>query len=269
MFNKISHTSVAVALLLGVASAPAMAQSASMADGLKQYKAFAVDRAAKALAGAKQLQAAIKRGDAKSAQEAWIESRKGWEANETIIGEFFGKYDKLVDPWPDGKTGYHAIEAALFSGKLDNLAGPTDKLVSNLAQFHKQISAKGFRLTAQKLLNGTANLAYEVGEEKSKGGESPYAATSHLDMQENVEGIEASYKLVFEPALRRKDAKMADTIHEMIEKLETLVKVPDIKSLDEAAVHRTGEELAAWFVTAAPKLGLKPPKLEEEEGEKK
>jgi iron uptake system component EfeO len=268
MFKTIQHGSFAIALLLAVASSAA--QAASMADGLKAYKAFAVERAERALAGAKQLQAAVKKGDVKAAQEAWIESRKGWEANETIIGEFFSKYDKLIDPWPDGKAGYHAIEAALFAGKLDNLAGPTDQLVANLTQFHKQVSAKGFKVTAQKLLNGTTNLAYEVSEEKSKGGESPYAATSHLDMQENVAGIEEAYKLVFEPVLRQRDTEMADTIHEQIKKLEQLVKVSDIKSLDADAVHRTGEELAAWFVTAAPKLRLKQPKLEEEgEGEEK
>jgi iron uptake system component EfeO len=268
MFSNIRFTSVAFALLLGATLAHP-AQAASMKDGLKAYKAFAVERADRALAGAKQLQAAVKSGDLKAAQAAWIDSRKSWEANETIVGEFFGKYDKMVDPWPDGKTGYHAIEAALFAGKLDNLAAPTDRLVADLTQFHKQLSARSFRVTAQKLLNGTANLAYEVGEEKSKGGESPYAATSHLDMQENVSGIEASYRLVFEPILRAKDAKMADTIRERIEKLAQLVKVPDIKSLDADAVHRTGEEVAAWFVTAAPKLRLKAPKLEEEEGEEK
>lgn len=267
MFNNIRATSVALVLLSAAAIAPSSA--APMTDGLKAYKDFAVERASRALAGAKQMQAAIKKGDVKAAQEAWIESRKGWEANETIVGEFFGKYDKIVDPWPNAKSGYHAIEAALFAGKLDKLSGPTDKLVSNLTQFNKQISAKGFRLTAQKLLNGTANLAFEVGEEKSKGGESPYAATSHLDMQENVAGIEASYRLVFEPALRQKDAKMADSIRDQIVKLDKLVKVSDIKSLDADAVHRTGEELAAWFVTAAPKLGLKAPKIEDEDDKEK
>lgn len=262
MFHHIRSASFAIALL---SAAIVPSSAAPMTDGLSAYKAFAVERVERALAGAKKLQAAVKKGDVKAAQEAWIESRKGWEANETIIGEFFGKYDKLIDPWPDGKTGYHAIEAALFAGKLDGLAAATDKLAGNLGALHKQISAKGFKLTAQKLLNGTANLAYEVGEEKSKGGESPYAATSHLDMQENVAGIEAAYRLVFAPVLRQKDAKTADTIQAQIEKLAQLVKVSDIKSLDAAAVHRTGEELAAWFVTAAPKLGLKQPKLEDEE----
>ncbi len=52
-------------------------------------------------------------------------------------------------------------------------------------------------------------LAYEVGENKSKGGESPYAGTSLIDMHENVEGIEAVWKLVFEDALKAKDEELA------------------------------------------------------------
>ena len=73
------------------------------------------------LAGAKELQAAVKAGDVKAAQAAWIKSRKGWEAAEPITGEFFAKLDEATDAWPDAKQGYHAIEAALFSGKLDGL----------------------------------------------------------------------------------------------------------------------------------------------------
>ncbi len=84
--------------------------------------------------------------------------------------------------------------------------------------------------TAQKLLEGTANLAYEVGEEKSNGGESPYAGTSIVDMQENVEGIEMAYKLVFADTLTKADPKLASIIDESISKLEKLVKVEDIKS---------------------------------------
>jgi iron uptake system component EfeO len=149
------------------------------------------------------LQAAVKAGDVKAAQTAWIESRKGWEAMEPVTGEYFGDMDKVVDPWPDAKSGYHAIEAALFSGKLDGLQKPVDDLVANLGKFQKRVSDRKFTFSPQRLLSGTANLAYEVGEEKSKGGESAYAGTSIIDMQENVEGIEAAYKLVFRDTLRR------------------------------------------------------------------
>jgi iron uptake system component EfeO len=256
------------ALLAFAFTATNHAQAASMTEGAKQFKAYVVEHIGKAIAGAKKLQAAVKAGDVKAAQAAWIESRKGWEAMEPVTGEYFGDIDKVVDPWPDAKTGYHAIEAPLFAGKLDELQKPVDDLVANLAKFQKRVSAKSFTFTPQRLLSGTANLAYEVGEEKSKGGESPYAGTSIIDMQENVEGIEAAYKLVFQDTLKKADPEIAKIIHDRIEKLEALVKVSDIKSLDVKATHIAGEELAVLLQSAAPKLKLKTFKVGDEEEKK-
>jgi iron uptake system component EfeO len=239
------------------------AQADALAVGAKNYKPYAVERIGIALAGAKELQAAVKAGDVKAAQAAWIKSRRGWEAIEPITGEFFGKLDEAIDAWPDAKQGYHAIEAALFSGKLDGVAQPAAGLVANLADFHKQVNAESFAFTPQGLLNGASKLAYEIGENKSKGGESPYAGTSLIDMRENVEGLEAIYKLVFAEALQAKDAKLADAIHEKIEAVEALVKVNDLKHLDQPALNKVGEELAVLMQNAAPKLGLKKPAVGE------
>jgi len=237
------------------------AEADALSNGAKDYQPYAVEHVGIALAGAKELQAAVKAGDGKAAQNAWVKSRKGWEAIEPITGEFFPKLDEAIDAWPDAKQGYHAIEAALFAGNLGELGGPVDKLAANLAEFDKQLGAPSFKFTPQGLLNGVTKLAYEVGENKSKGGESPYAGTSLIDMQENVEGIEAVYKLVFRDPLKARDAKLAARIHDKIEDIETLVKVKDLKSLDQPALHKAGEELAVLLQSAAPKLKLKKPAL--------
>lgn len=250
----------AVAAFAMLTMVPASAQS--MREGAKAFKPFIVEHAGKALAGARELQAAVKAKDVKAAQAAWVKSRKGWEAMETVTAELFPQYDKLVDPWPDGKHGYHAIEAALFAGKIDEIAKPTDKLVADIARF--EAAARKYTFTPQKLLDGVSKLAYEIGESKSKGGESPYAGTSHIDMQENVEGIEAAWNLVFAPTLQKRDPELAKIIHEKIEALKKLVDVKDIKSLDQKAVHVAGEELAALMQQAAPKLKLKTTKIEED-----
>jgi iron uptake system EfeUOB component EfeO/EfeM len=258
-FSRGALIAVALAVTAGAA------QAASMADGVKSYKPFVVEHIGKAIAGAKDMQAAVKAGDLKAAQSAWIASRKGWEAMEPVTGTYFGDLDKLIDAWPDAKTGYHAIEVVLFSAqKTEGLDQPIADLLANMDKFHKRVSDKNFGFAPQKLLEGTANLAYEVGEEKSGGGESPFAATSIIDIQENVEGIEAAWKVVFADTLKKKDAKLADIIHERIENLETLVKVPDIKSMDAKKVHVAGEELAALMLQAAPKLGLKSFKVGDE-----
>jgi iron uptake system component EfeO len=237
------------------------AKADALSKGAKDYKPFAVEHIGIALAGAKEMQAAVKAGDAKAAQVAWLKSRKGWEAIEPITGEFFAKLDGEIDAWPDAKQGYHAVEAALFAGKLDGLGAPADRLVANLTAFETQLSAPGFTLAPQGLLNGITKLAYEIGENKSKGGESPYAGTSQIDMQENVEGIEAVYKLVFEGPLKARDAKLAARIDDKIEDVEALVKVKDLKSIDAPALNKAGEELAVLLQSAAPKLNLKKPAL--------
>lgn len=248
-------------LAIAFVAAVPRAHADALTDGAKNYKPYAVEHIGLALAGAKELQAAVKANDTKAGQAAWIKSRKGWEAVEPITGEFFSKLDEVIDAWPDAKQGYHAVEAALFSGKLDGLAAPVDKLVNDLDAFNKQLSAPSFKFRPQGLLNGATKLAYEVGENKSKGGESLYAGTSLIDMQENIEGIEAVYKLVFQDALKKSDAKLADAIHDKIEDIEKLAKVNDLKALDQPALHKAGEELAVLLQSAAPKLKLKKPAL--------
>lgn len=237
--------------------------AASLNDGLKNYKSFVVEHIGVALSGAKELQQAVKAKNAKAAQAAWIKSRKGWETVEPITAEFFSELDEAIDAWPDSKKGYHAIEAALFAGKLGGISSSVDELVTNLTKFNEELGKSDFQFEPQGLMNGLTKLAYEVGENKSKGGESPYAGTSLIDMQENVEGIEALYQMVFEDPLKEKDAKLADEIHEKIEAVEKLVKVKSLKALNQPALHKGGEELAVLLQNAAPKLDLKKPEVGE------
>jgi len=253
--------SVSVALLAFVA-APASAADA-LTKGAAAYKPMAVERIGTALAGAKALQVAIKAGDAKAAQAAWIKSRSGWETIEPITGEFFSDLDEAIDSWPDAKQGYHAIEARLFAGSLGDLSAPADKLAADLATFDKKLRDKKFAFKPQGLLNGATKLAYEIGENKSKGGESPYAGTSLNDMRDNLEGVEIVYKVAFAPTLKQRDAKLAHDIHEKIEDMEKILAVKDIKSLNQAALSKGGEELAVLLQNSAAKLKLKKPTLKE------
>ncbi|HVT55934.1 MAG TPA: EfeM/EfeO family lipoprotein [Xanthobacteraceae bacterium] len=239
------------------------AHAASLSDGLKNYKSYVIEHIGKALSGAKELQQAVKAKNVKAAQAAWIKSRKGWEAAEPITGEFFSALDEAIDAWPDSKKGYHAIEDALFAGKLGEISSSVDELVANLAKFNDELGKADFQFEPQGLMNGLTKLAYEVGENKSKGGESPYAGTSLIDMHENVEGIEALYQIVFEDVLQEKDAKLAGEIHEKIETVEKLVKVKDLKTLNQPALRKGGEELAVLLQNAAVKLGLKKPAVGE------
>jgi iron uptake system component EfeO len=254
---------VLAALALAIAGVRAEAAEL-LAKGADDYKPYAVGHIGKALAGAQKLQAAVKAGDVKAAQAAWIASRKGWEAAEPITGEFFPKLDESIDAWPDAKQGYHAIEAALFSGKLADIGAPVDQLLADLTEFNNQLTAPDFKFTPQGLLSGATKLAYEVGENKSKGGESPYAGTSLSDMHENIEGVEAVYQLAFEPALKARDAKLAARITDKIEDVEKFIEgKADLKSVNQAGLKKNAEELAVLLQSAAPKLKLKKPAVGE------
>jgi iron uptake system component EfeO len=263
--TRVARTGVAFIAAIGIALAiaGAAATADTLAAGAKDYKSFAAEKISAALAGGKSLQVAIKAGDRKAAQSAWISSRQGWEAAEPVTGEFFPKLDEAIDAWPDAKQGYHAIEAALFSGKLDEIKAPADKLVADLTAFNTRLSSPKFQFEPQGLLNGATKLAYEVGENKSKGGESPYSGTSLNDIQQNVEGIEGVYKLAFAPTLQARDPKLATRITDKIEDVEKLVNVPDMKSVDQTALKKAGEELAVLLQSTAAKLKLKKPALGE------
>jgi iron uptake system component EfeO len=257
--QKIAVAAVAICALTAGAG---LAQAAdAVTTGAANYKPLAVEKLGDALAGAKAMQAAIKANDAKAAQAAWIKSRSGWETIEPITAEFFGDLDESIDSWPDAKQGYHAIEARLFAGKLAELGAPADKLVADLTEFDKRLRAPSFAFKPQGLLNGATKLAYEIGENKSKGGESPYAGTSLNDMRDNLEGVEAVYQVVFGEALKAKDAKLAHDIHEKIEDMEKVLAAKDLKSLDQGALRKGGEELAVMLQSTAGKLGLKKPSL--------
>jgi iron uptake system component EfeO len=261
---RAATTGVALIASVGITLALAGAAAAdTLTAGAKDYHSYATEKIGDALTGGKSLQAAIKAGDVKAAQSAWIASRRGWEAAEPVTGEFFPKLDEAIDAWPDAKQGYHAIEAALFSDKLDEIKAPTDKLVADLTAFNSRLAAKNFQFEPQGLLNGATKLAYEVGENKSKGGESPYSGTSLNDIQQNVAGIEAVYKLAFAPTLQAKDPKLAARITDKIEDVEKLVRVDDMKSVDQPALKTAGEELAVLLQSAAAKLKLKKPALGE------
>jgi len=262
---RVARTGVVFIAAIGIALAiaGAAATADTLAAGAKDYKSFAAEKISAALAGGKSLQVAIKAGDTKAAQSAWISSRQGWEAAEPVTGEFFPKLDEAIDAWPDAKQGYHAIEAALFSGKLDEIKAPADKLVADLTAFNTRLSSPKFQFEPQGLLNGATKLAYEVGENKSKGGESPYSGTSLNDIQQNVEGIEGVYKLAFAPTLQARDPKLATRITDKIEDVEKLVNVPDMKSVDQTALKKAGEELAVLLQSTAAKLKLKKPALGE------
>jgi iron uptake system component EfeO len=248
-----------LAIVLAVAAIPARADAL---DGpVEQYRPLMIDEVGQALAGAKMLHERIAANDLDGAKKAWIAARIGWERAEVFTSGFVPDLDEEIDAWPNALAGFHAIEAKLFGANTTDVGEETNTLIYHLVDL--DIKIRHMPLNAQGLLNGTARLAYEVGESKADGGESRYSGTSLDDMRNNVSGIQLAYKTIFAAALEAADPKLAGTTLEAIEQLMTQLKATELKNLDSEKLRAKSEELIVALQNAAPKMGLRTPTLED------
>src|SRR6185503_19326325 len=184
-------------------------------DAAERYRPLMAADIDQSLAGAQKLNERISAKDVAGAQQAWIDARVGWERAEVFTAGFVSELDELIDAWPNAQTGFHAIEANLFGAKSTAVSEEVKSLIFHLSDLDVKVHYTPFN--AQGLLNGTARLAYEVGESKSDGGESRFSGTSLDDMRNNVAGIALAYKTVFAEAVRASDANLADQIQAKID----------------------------------------------------
>ena len=255
-------TSLALtASILLVASWLSPARAEALADTAEHYRPLMAEQIDQSLAGARLLRERIAAGDLEGAKTAWIEARIGWERAEVFTSGFVPDLDREIDAWPNALLGFHAIEAKLFGAKQTDVQQETDALIFHLEDLY--VKVQHLQLLPQRLLNGMARLAYEIGESKADGGESSFSGTSLNDMRNNVDGIKVAYQTIFAGAVDSRDPKRAAAIREKIEQLKALVDVPDLKKLEPEKLRIASEELIVVLQTAAPTIGLRSPSLEE------
>jgi iron uptake system EfeUOB component EfeO/EfeM len=250
-----------IALVAAALGATAPASAATLDDDAERYRPYMIEQIDQALASARTLHERTAAKDLDGAKKAWIAARVGWERAEVFTSGFVAELDEQIDAWPDALTGFHAIEARLFGANTIDIGEQTNTLIFHLVDLDLKIHHAP--LNAQGLLNGTARLAYEVGESKADGGESRHSGTSLDDMRNNVAGIDLAYKVVFLPSLRAADADLATATQSSIDQVTALLAVADLKSLDAEKLRTKSEELVVALQKAAPKLGLMSPTLED------
>lgn len=228
---------------------------------VERYRPYLVADIGQALARARDMRERLTAHDLVGARKAWIDARVGWERSEVFTSVFVPRLDAAIDAWPDAVAGFHGIEASLFAGNPSDMTAATDTLIANLAELDVQI--RTLPLTPQGLLNGVARLAYEVGDSKVDGGESRISGTSLNDMRNNVDGIDLAYRTLFAAMLDTGDPTLAEQIRGEIGQLKHLVAVPDLESVDPDTLRKTSETLIVSLQTAAPKIGLATPALED------
>jgi iron uptake system component EfeO len=251
-------------LLLGTIVALAVAPQAVAAPldaAADSYRRYLIDDIGEALAGARALRERLAAHDLDGARKAWIAARVGWERSEVFTSGFVPELDQKIDAWPNASHGFHGIEATLFGASRTDAGAETDALIAHLADLHGQLAH--IDLAPQRLLNGIARLAFEIGGNKADGGESRLSGTSLNDMRSNADGIALAYRVIFADAVEAGDQKLAAAARAAIDRLQAAVKIPDLRDLDADKLRAGSEELVALLGMAAPKIGLDKPTLEE------
>jgi iron uptake system component EfeO len=228
----------------------------SAAERYRSELAAAVEQC---LTGAQTMRERIVAKDLEGAKKAWIASRVGWERSEVFTSGFTSELDAAIDAWPSAVTGFHFIEARLFGAHEMDVLSATDALIFHLSNLRMMI--RNTPLTGQGMLEGTAKLAYEIGESKADGGESRFSGTSLDDMRNNADGIEAAYSLVFASELSARDPALAAATSTKIKQLKEQLRPVTLADIDSDQVRATSEDLVLSLQKAATALGLERPSL--------
>lgn len=247
--------------LLAVLSAPHAQAATALEEAAERYRAYLIADIGSTLTGAQRMRDCMKANDLACAKKTWIEARVGWERSEVFTSGFVPDLDQEIDAWPNATRGFHGVEARLFGAGRTDAQAETDALIARLEELATQL--RTIPLAPQRLLNGIARLAFEVGGNKADGGESRLSGTSLNDMQANADGIELAYRVIFADAITAGDPKVADAAHAAVERLKVAVKTSELKNLDGEKLRADSEELVTLLQIAAPKIGLAKPSLEE------
>jgi len=245
-----------------VATSAPNAGAAPLDEAAERYRPYLIEDIGRALTGVRTLRERIGANDLDGAKRAWIEARVGWERSEVFTSGFVPELDREIDAWPNALHGFHGIEAKLFGANRTDAQDETDALIAHLARLHAQIH--DISLTPQRLLNGIARLAFEIGGSKADGGESRLSGTSLNDMQSNADGIDLAYRIIFADAVAAGHPRLAEDAHAAIRRLNAAVKISDLRTLDLERLRTDSEELVALLQSIAPEIGLSKPTLEED-----
>jgi iron uptake system component EfeO len=236
------------------------ARTATLEEGVEQYRSHLIADVDRTLASAQMLRTGAAAGDVAAAKRAWLDARVGWERSEVFTGGFVPELDRAIDAWPNGAAGFHAIEAKLFGASRTDFADEANELVHNLSEL--RVKAGSTPLRPQGLLDGVVRLAYEVGESKVDGGESRVSGTSLDDMRNNVDGIELAWRTIFSSAVEARDRQLDADLRRSIDALKAMIAGGDLRRIDPDKLRMATEELVLTLQNTAPLLDLKKPALE-------
>ncbi|MDU0206059.1 EfeM/EfeO family lipoprotein [Paenibacillus sp. PFR10] len=218
----------------GAVNDAAISGSQALQEATKAYNKYVQDQGNQMVSLLEQLNAAVKSGDLKKAQEAYVAARMPYERIEPVIEKFKeldGVMDARVDDFKDEKdpefTGYHRIENLLFVQKAVKDAEPfAARLLEDGKKMQQSIAATNIEAT--DFVTGVGELMEEAQTSKITGEEERWSGATVPVIRANVEGAQQIYDLV-KIELKKKDAALDDKISKslssVIEAMNTLSPV--------------------------------------------
>jgi iron uptake system component EfeO len=239
------------------------ALEAKLDEAAAAYKKLATADIDSLVANSDKMLAALQANDIPTARQAWIDARAGYERSE-IFTIKFPALDAAIDSWPNSETGFHGIEAKLFTPGAPLPLAEARTLVDKVHTLQKVFN--GEPLYAHGVIVGIGGLAFEMGESKSKGGESAVSGTSLNDIQHNLEGIELAWNTVFAATMQQKNKGVADRVEKEIAEIRQMVSVASLEQIDSPALEAKAEMLAGSVADAAVELGWPAPDFTDTDG---
>ena len=221
-----------------------------------EYKKLATVNIDSLVANSDKMLGAMQAGDVATARQAWIDARAGYERSE-IFTIKFPSLDAAINSWPNSETGFHGIEAKLFTAGAPLPLAEAQTLVDKVHTLQRVFN--GEPLYAHGVIVGIGGLAFEMGESKAKGGESAISGTSLNDIQHNLEGIELAWNTVFAATMEQKNKGVADRVKKEIAEIRQMVSVGSLEQINSPALEAKAEMLAGSVSDAAVELGWPAP----------
>lgn len=218
----------------GAVNKEVIAASKELQEAAKAYNKYVQDQGNQLVTVLEQLDAAVKSGDLKKAQESYGQSRMPYERIEPIIetfSELDGVMDARVDDFKNEKdpefTGYHRIEYLLFVKKnVKEAEAFSSRLLEDGKKMQQAIAAT--TIEPSDFIAGVGELMEEAQSSKITGEEERWSGATIPVIRANVEGAQAIYDLV-KGELKKKDAaldeKISKSLSTVIETMNTLSPV--------------------------------------------
>ncbi len=171
----VSHAACVSVLFAGSPERCRRLRAATALDeAAERYRAHLIEDIGRTLVGAQQMRDCMKANDLACAKKAWVEARVGWERSEVFTSGFVPELDQEIDAWPNATRGFHGVEGQAVRRGPRRCGREPASLIARLEELSAQL--RTIPLAPQRLLNGIARLAFEVGGNKADGGSRGSAA---------------------------------------------------------------------------------------------